>query len=197
MRNHDLVEPRQAHLLVSAGGGIVGAELFRTALQARVLMRQPLPMRFIAGPFLPESDWRVLQKMAEGISDVEVLRQVPDMVIEMRRARASISQCGYNTALDMMVSQVPALVVPYATKTENEQNVRASRLASLGAVHHLSTEALNPQRLAEAIDALMLFKPRAASLDLNGAWQTAQYLHALCYTVGRAKSSQEAVCKLA
>ncbi len=52
----------------------------------------------------------------------------------MRAARASISQCGYNTALDLVVSEVPALVVPYGTVTENEQRHRAQRLAALGAV---------------------------------------------------------------
>jgi predicted glycosyltransferase len=171
--------PRGVHLLVSAGGGIVGDTLFRTALAARTLMREPLPMRIIAGPFLPEPQWQALQQAARGMADVEVVRQVPDMVAEMRRARASVSQYGYNTALDIVVSGVPALVVPYATRTENEQSQRATRLANLGALRHLSAAALDPQKLAHEMDALLNFKPRAAVLKLDGAAQSAQRLHQL------------------
>jgi predicted glycosyltransferase len=170
---------RGAHLLVSAGGGIVGDALFRMALQARALMREPLPLRIIAGPFLPEPQWLALQQAAHGVPGVELLRQVPDMVAEMRAARASISQCGYNTALDIVVAQVPALVVPYATVTENEQSVRATRLAALGALRTVDAAVLDATRLATEIEALLRFEPRAAALDLNGAVHSAERLHGL------------------
>lgn len=166
--------PRDAHLLVSAGGGIVGHALLQTALQARTRRRDPLPMRLVAGPFLPEAHWRALQAATHGQADVELLRQVPDMVAEMRQARASISQCGYNTALDIIVAQVPALVVPYATVTENEQSERATRLTALGAMQQLDPAALDPQRLATAIDALLAFTPRPSALGLDGAAQSAR-----------------------
>ena len=102
------------------------------------------------------------------------------MVAEMRRARASISQYGYNTALDIVVSGVPALVVPYATKTENEQSQRALRLAQMGALQHLGAEALDPSTLATSMDALLSFRPRPAALNLNGAVESARQLHQLC-----------------
>ena len=170
---------RGHHVLVSAGGGIVGGALFRTALQARALMREPPPMRLIAGPFLPEPHWLALQDLARGMPGIELLRQVPDMVAEMRQAHASISQCGYNTALDIIVSQVPALVVPYATKTENEQSGRAMRLAALGAMQQLDATRLDPQRLAVAIEALLAFTPRAAALGLTGAAESARLIRQL------------------
>jgi predicted glycosyltransferase len=165
--------PRGEHLLVSAGGGIVGDALFRAALQARALLTRPPPMRIIAGPFLPEPQWLALQQAARAQPGVELVRQVPDMVAEMRRARASISQCGYNTALDIMVARVPALVVPYATKTENEQTERAARLAALGALQWLDPALLEPQGLATAIARLLDFQPRDAALGLDGAATTA------------------------
>jgi predicted glycosyltransferase len=169
--------PRGEQLLVSAGGGIVGAALFRATLRARALLREPsLPMRLIAGPFLPEAEWLALQDQAHGMPGIELLRQVPDMVAEMRSARASLSQCGYNTALDILVAKVPALVVPYATLTENEQSERATRLAALGAMQQLDAAALEPARLAGAIDALLRFTPTPAALGLDGARDCAQHL---------------------
>jgi predicted glycosyltransferase len=173
--------PRGEHLLVSAGGGIVGHALLDAALQARALLRRPPPMRLVAGPFLPEPQWRALQETARGQDGVELLRQVPDMVAEMRRARASISQCGYNTALDILVAQVPALVVPYATATENEQGERASRLAARGALQQLDPAALAPQRLAAAIEDLLRFTPRASALGLDGAAESARQIRQLLW----------------
>ena len=174
---------RGAHLLVSAGGGIVGEGLFRAALQARALLgrasRESLPMRLIAGPFLPDAQWQALQQAAHGVDGVEVVRQVPDMVAEMRAARASISQCGYNTALDIVVAGVPALVVPYEAPGENEQTVRAARMAALGAMQHISAAELDGPRLAAQIDALLAFQPNAAVLDLGGAARSADLLQGL------------------
>ena len=167
---------RGAHLLVSAGGGIVGRALFKTALAARSLLREPLPLRIIVGPFLPEAEWLALQQDVQGLAGVELLRQVGDMVAEMRQARASLSQCGYNTALDILVAGVPALVVPYATKTENEQAERARKLAALGTMQMLEAELLSPVRLAAAIESLLVFTPSTTALGLDGATRTAKAL---------------------
>lgn len=170
---------RGGHLLVSAGGGIVGETLFRTALEARALLREPIALRLIAGPFLPEAQWLALQQAAQGVGGVELLRQVPDMVAEMRTARASVSQCGYNTALDIVVAGVPALVVPYQAPGENEQTERAMRMHALGAMQSLCAADLDPHRLAAGIEALLTFQPCAAALDLGGAGRSAQLLRDL------------------
>jgi predicted glycosyltransferase len=182
---------RGDHLLVSAGGGIVGDALFRCALAARALLAQPLPMRIIAGPFLPEPHWLALQRQAEAMPGVALVRHVSDMVLEMRAARASLSQCGYNTALDLVVSGVPALVVPYQTVTENEQSQRAERLAALGAMLQLQANALHPDMLAAAIERLLAFKPHPAALALGGAERSASILAQLA---AQQRYTQEAPC---
>lgn len=171
---------RGRHLLVSAGGGIVGEDLFAAALAARERLTEPLPLRIVAGPFLPEPQWQALQRRARGLVGVELLRHVPDMVAEMRRARVSLSQCGYNTALDLVVSGVPALVVPYRTATENEQSQRALRLAELGAVQHLGADAAAcPATLARALAGLLDFWPRPSVLSLDGAARSTEILAGL------------------
>lgn len=169
--------PRGEHLLVSAGGGIVGEALFRQVLAARARQRHPLPLRMIAGPFLPEAAWTALQRETRALPDVTLVRQVPDMVHEMRRARASVSQCGYNTALDLVVSGVPALVVPYRTATENEQQQRARRLATLGALLCADPDD-GADRFAQRLDELARFQPSGAALSLEGAADSARWLHA-------------------
>ena len=175
-RAHTQQPNRAAHLLVSAGGGIVGEPLFRCVLEAQALLPDAPPLRIIAGPFLPEPHWVQLQQMAAGRTAVTLVRHVPDMVEELRRARASISQCGYNTALDLVMAQVPALVAPYHTDTENEQADRARRLASLGLMLDYGTQALSADAMAAAMERLLCSSPGKTGLALDGARRSAEAL---------------------
>jgi predicted glycosyltransferase len=159
-------EPRREraeHIVVSAGGGRVGAPLIKAAMRAS----EGRPMRAIAGPLMPQADFDELRRIAP--ANVELLRSVPDLAAELSRAKASISQCGYNTALDLLRSRVPALVVPYATEEEDEQTRRARRLEQLGALQvatHINGD----------LPRLLEFTPSPTSLDLNGAANTRDLL---------------------
>src|SRR6185312_6686134 len=105
---------RDRRVVVSAGGGRVGAPLLEAAIDAQPALwnAERVPMRLIAGPFLPEPDWRGLRRRARGRPGLELIRAVPDLAVELRGARASVSQCGYNTALEVLQAGLPALVVP-------------------------------------------------------------------------------------
>jgi predicted glycosyltransferase len=152
---------RGDHIVVSAGGGRVGLPLMREAIAAA----QGRTLRVIAGPLMPDDDYRALQR--EAPPNVELKRSVPDLAAELSKAAASVSQCGYNTALDLIRTRVPALVVPYATPEEDEQTRRARRLERLG----LLKVAARPD-----LDELLTFTPGAADLDLDGARRTAELL---------------------
>jgi predicted glycosyltransferase len=101
---------------------------------------------------------------------------VPDLGAELSQAAASVSQCGYNTALELLRARVPALVVPYATAEEDEQQRRARRLALLGAVRVLDPERLAPATLAAELERLLEFEPARPRLDLDGARRTCELL---------------------
>jgi predicted glycosyltransferase len=177
---------RGDHVLVSAGGGIVGEPLFRAAVEAHARLR--VPMRIVAGPFLPETQWQSLQALAAPHPGLTLVRHVSDLAAEMRGARASVSQCGYNTALDIVAAQVPALVAPYGTLTENEQLHRAQRLAALGAVLCIEAQALDGAVLADAIEHLLHFQPQPAAIATDGAQRSAQWLRDLVVVPERALS---------
>ena len=164
---------RGRHVVVSAGGGLVGEHLLRTAAAAQ--RATGIPMRLIAGPLLPEAAWRRLT--AEAGPGVELVRSVPDLGAELRSAAASVSQAGYNTALEVLTSGIPALLVPYAAPEEDEQRRRARRLERLGAVRVLDPVRLHPEALAREIERLPQFTPRPTAIDLGGAARTAAILH--------------------
>ena len=162
---------RERRIVVSAGGGRVGEPLLRAAVAAHRPLCDETGVRTtaIAGPFLPEDAWRRLSAAAEGSGAIDLRRHVPDLGAELRSAAASISQCGYNTALELLGARVPALVVPYATPEEDEQLARARRLEDLGALRVLHPDELDGERLLAEARELLEFEPAAPQLDLDGA----------------------------
>lgn len=192
-RKSDVV--RQGRVIVSAGGGLVGFPLFQIAIEAHALLRdENVEMKVIAGPFLPEESWQSLLAAARGRKGVQLFRSVPDLCEEMRAAAASVSQCGYNTSLDILQSGVPALVVPFAEGLEDEQMQRASRLEQLGAVRLLDQREMTPLRLAGELRALLSFKPQGTALDLDGVGNSAGILEELIQLKpSRAAHSSEGV----
>ncbi len=168
-------------ILVSAGGGLYGAPLFKTAMAAHALLTkaEKAKLKVVAGPFLPDREWEALQAAAGSRQGIQLTRSVPDLFEELRGASASISQCGYNTALEIVQAGVPALVVPFADGGEDEQMKRARRLEQLGAVRVLDQNKMTPLRMADEIGALLNFHPQTPRLDLNGAQRSAEILETL------------------
>lgn len=167
---------RARRIVVSAGGGVVGGPLYRAALDAApaIRARTGLAMLIVAGPMYPETDWRALEKEAAAMG-VETLRSTPNLFELMRRSAMSLSQCGYNTALDFIQSGVKALVVPFARPGESEQTDRARRLEALGLADIVNPEELSAAALADAVARLdARNRPAAATLDLDGAAKTAR-----------------------
>lgn len=169
----DAAPPRAQRVLVHAGGGMVGLPLYLAALDAQrrlVAVGDWLhTMRIVAGPFLPEGDWSVLVAAAAGVPTVELVRALPSLREELATAALSVSQCGYNTALDLVAARVSALVVPFAVGREDEQRRRAHRLAALGALQVLEPDALDGATLATVLRAQCAFRPAALAIDLDGA----------------------------
>jgi len=133
----------------------------------------------IAGPFLADEGWQELRARAAGRDGLELVRSVPDLPAELRSAIVSVSQCGYNTALEVLRARVPALVVPYFAPGEDEQTRRAERLVELGAVRALAADQVDGRALARAVRSLRHSRPPAVDLDMGGAQASAEILSRL------------------
>ncbi|WP_445371290.1 glycosyltransferase family protein [Methylomonas sp. HW2-6] len=175
------LKPPRRGVLVSAGGGMVGAPLFQVAVQAHAInwAVEKLPMTIVAGPFLPEADWQDLAAQVKGIEGLTLLRSVPAMQPLLEAHSLSVSQCGYNTVMDILESRTSALVVPFVRGQEDEQSQRAQKLAQLGLVKVLNPAELTGQRLAEQILQLRNFSSNPAGLDLSGADHTVRLIQKL------------------
>ena len=166
---------RERRVVVSAGGGLVGEPLLRAAIEAQQI-GTGVPMRAIAGPLMPDDAYERLCAAAVRVPGLELVRSVPDLAGELAAASAAVSQGGYNTTLEIVRAGVPALVVPYVTREEDEQLRRARRLERLGALRVLEPAGLDAARLAREIARLPDFEPARPAIDLDGGRGTCREL---------------------
>jgi predicted glycosyltransferase len=165
-------------VIVSVGGGAVGGALLATAVETR---RQgclaELTWRLLAGPNLPEAEFRALA----GVLPERVIlqRYRADFPQMLRRCRVSVSQAGYNTILDILRARAAAVVVPFAAERETEQSLRAQRLAEHGVLALVQEHELSPGRLAIAIGRAIARSPPPFAIATGGARRTAALIAAM------------------
>lgn len=168
-------------VVVSVGGGAVGAPLLKAAVAARP--RTALadrPWRLLLGENLPAQDRAALAR-DDGIV-IEPAR--PDFTTLLGNATLSISQAGYNTTIETLCWADRAVLVPFATERETEQADRAHALAERGMVAVVPPGTLSAQSLADAVDralagpSLKNFPP----CDIDGGAKTVAILHRLLAT---------------
>jgi predicted glycosyltransferase len=181
-RSRDRGRARERRVLVSAGGGLVGAPLFRAAAEASpsLLGDHGLRTVIVTGPFLPDPVVDELIRRASTAPGLEVVRYLPDLGAEMAASAVSVSQAGYNTTMDILGCTTPAVVVPYGEGREDEQAARALRLERLGALRVLDSSRLSAQTLADAVRDALEWTPRPVPLDLDGRTRTSELLRGLC-----------------
>ncbi|MGH6898596.1 MAG: glycosyltransferase family protein [Geminicoccaceae bacterium] len=164
----------RGEVLVSAGGGRVGAGLLEVAILARARSRlRERPWRLIAGGNLPGATF---EKLDAGLPKGCILEhQREDFPALLANSLLSISQAGYNTVVEGLRFRRPMVLVPFETATETEQRTRAERLVELGLAEAVWESGLTPRRLAGAIDRACQRRPSEwPALALNGAERTAR-----------------------
>ncbi len=179
--DRDPARAREPRVLVSAGGGLVGAPLFRAAVDAqpRWLAEHGLRTVIVTGPFLPEPVVAELMGRAAATEGLDVVRYLPDLGGEMAASAVSVSQAGYNTTMDILGSTTPAVVVPYGEGREDEQAERARRLERLGALRVLDPDLLSGDALADAVRFALDWTPLSVPLALDGRTRTPRLLRSL------------------
>jgi len=140
----------KGEVIVSAGGGAVGAPLLHAAMAARPL--SPLAdrrWRLLVGPNMPDVEVAALRASAGENVIVEPVRA--DFPSLLRNAALSISQAGYNTVVETLCHGDRAVLVPFGTARETEQADRARVLVERGMAAALAPDDLSPASLAAAI----------------------------------------------
>lgn len=161
----------EGEVLVSAGGGDVGQSLFEAAVQAAA--QGTRRWRLLVGGADRGTRVAGLQALA-GSAPVIVEPARPDFRQMLRHAAVSLSMCGYNTAMDLLQTGCPGVLVPFDAGGEVEQTLRAKALARSGQFRILDSANATPARLAEAVAALDTRPHVPATGAFDGAARTVE-----------------------
>ena len=173
----------QRLIAVSNGSGqyLTGQRLLESILRAAELLQGRISHEFhvFAGPLMPEEAYARLKELARESSNVKLSRYTPNLGAILKRAELSVSMAGYNTIMDVLSSGVRALVYPVTSNGDQEQIVRAEKLAKAGVIHVIRTEELAAEELARKLEQALGRSPIALTLNCNGAFNSARILKTL------------------
>jgi predicted glycosyltransferase len=158
-------------IVVSGGSSAAGLPLYRAALAAAALVPDQA-WRILVGAGVPEPDFAALRTAAPAHVAVERARR--DFRALLADAAVSISQAGYNTAVDILRAGVPAVLVPFEAGQETEQRLRAERLQARGLARVVPEAELNAAALAAAVRLAREQVRPPARIDLDGAARTVE-----------------------
>ncbi len=159
-------------VVVSVGGGALGHRLLTMAAEAATRCRRPWHL-LTGGGDAARTAADIVQGYPGANLTVEPVRS--DYPALLARAACSVSLAGYNTTLDLLACDTPAVVVPFDEKGEREQVIRAGGLAGLDGFTVLGVDTLDAARLSEAVErAATSPRRKPAAVDRQGARKAAQ-----------------------
>ena len=166
-------ETAQQHgIVVTAGGGAVGAELLSAAADAAA--HDKLPGRSVALVTGPQAPAGLAETLAErACGKAEIIPFMADLPRALSTCQLSISQAGYNTVADILVAGCRAVLVPFAEGGETEQTRRADALERAGRAVALDAAGITANSLAQAAARAMQSSPAPLAARLDGAERSA------------------------
>jgi len=163
-------------IVASVGGGNVGASLLKAVVHAynELPSKKNIRLNIYTGPYMNAKDRDWLHALAvEGIIVEEFAR---DFVSLLGVSDLSISMAGYNTCMNIVAANVPALVWPFSQN--REQRERALKIGRFAPMAILKDQDLAPLRLSQLIeenlDRTVLEKNH--QLNIHGAIQTMHWI---------------------
>lgn len=191
------IAPHEPLIVASAGGGAVGQDTVAAAVAASVRLASRLPHQLYAftGPFADETALDALCDIAESTNldnggnttgHIHCARFTDRFPAFLDAADLSVSMAGYNTTMALLAAHTYGLVMPF--DQNREQRMRAVRLEERGALGLLDTANLEPDRLAERMEAairhLRTHGPPHHGVRLDGAARSARFIEELAAPFG-------------
>jgi predicted glycosyltransferase len=163
-------------IVVSAGGGRAGYALLSCILDAYPLIAHSDQIRIemFTGPFRDPAEFK--QLTARSVDGIRI-RYFTDRFLDyLSAADLSVSLAGYNTCMNLLAAQVPALVYPYSK--QQEQPMRVEKIKNFIPMKILRDKDIEPELLSRYIQEMLLeSRPSGAMpINLNGAENSAAYL---------------------
>lgn len=149
------VEIEEPYLLVTAGGGGDGYDLFDWVLRAYEYDPSlPYAPLFVLGPFMNADQQEDLEERVDRLANAQAITFDSHVEFLMAEAAGVVAMGGYNTFCEILSFNKPAIIVPRC-QPRQEQLVRAREAERLGIARMLRPdEGKDPAVMAAAIRGL-------------------------------------------
>lgn len=176
------------HVLVTVGGGGDGFPLIHTYLSALDHLKvQPEQSVVVTGPLMSADQQQQVEALAAGRPEVRLMRSSTEMTSLLAAADVVVSMAGYNSSVELLAAQKPAILIPRAAPRA-EQRLRAELLAKMGLVWMVRPGADAVTQLAELLAMAMAgARPHGLGrglLDLGGARRAGDVMERLLQSRG-------------
>ena len=168
-------------ILVSVGGGRFGHDLLECIANAAPILKDKIPhhIQVFTGAFSPEKVLLKLQDLTKDSDNITCDRYTTNLLDYMQQADLSIGMGGYNTTMNILSTDIKAMMMAFQGNNDKEQETRLQKLDSLGRVKMIQPKDLQPEKFAEQIVSYLRQQPTELSLNLNGVDNTARYVKQL------------------
>jgi predicted glycosyltransferase len=176
LRKELAISSGQKFIVASAGGGRSGYRLLTSVIDACELLHDRLPVRLevFTGPFMENEEFEKL--FTRTSAGFRIRRYTKRFLDYLYAADLSVSLAGYNTCMNLLVIQVPALVLPYSR--QQEQPMRVNKIKKILPMKILKDDDLQPDRLSKHMHHMLQNKSvlKTLPIDMNGAANSANFL---------------------
>lgn len=168
------VKSERGNILVTAGGGPLGAQLFEAALDCcKNGVAQDRTWRFLVGGADHKAVIDALYAKAENVPNLVIESVRPDFKSLLDNAYLVIQRIGYNAFIDCMDAKRPTVLCPFDEGGEQEQAKRAMAMRECFGFPMLTGKDLTCSALEQAIyAALIMPPPDANTINLGGCVKT-------------------------
>jgi len=175
LANQDTSPKTRDTIVVSVGGGSIGKDIL-VAVMALYNSGFAADKKWllITGPNMDSTDKAYFK--AQQQSNLQVVDLADDFLIELSNAYVSISRAGYNTVMDLLLTAVPAVVIPFEGEGETEQLARSEVLAEAKVLQFVKNDELSIETLKTAINKAIASTAETVNIDNQGAMQSAKLL---------------------
>ncbi|MDJ0648499.1 MAG: glycosyltransferase [Xenococcaceae cyanobacterium MO_188.B19] len=176
-----LIEIKTPSILVSVGGGRFGHDLLECVVNTAPLLAKHIPhhIQVFTGAFSPPALLNKLQTITAQHNNITVDRYTPNLLNYMQQADLSIGMAGYNTTMNILSTGVRAMMMAFQGNNDKEQEIRVSKLDTLGRVNMIYPEDLEPKNFGQKMITYLQDKPTQLNLNLDGVVNTNTYLKQL------------------
>lgn len=171
----DIGDGNRDTIVVSIGGGSVGKEVLSTAIALfNTGFAADKHWLLVTGPNMNSDDKAYFK--AQQQTRLQVVDLADDFLKALKNAYVSVSMAGYNTVMDLLLTKVPAVVVPFEGEGETEQLARSEVLAQGKVLQLVKYHDLSVETLKNAINNTLTCAAETITINNQGATESAKLL---------------------